>query len=134
MNLNSANAMDALLFRIDSTNPKQRLSRNFQLREFASKCGSHQVLIHPMLLVALQAIRDEYGASISITSGYRTPNHNASIENSAPNSLHTLGMAVDVTGDDLNRIASIASELGMVVRPYPERNFVHLDVGKPRNW
>ena len=133
MKLNSANAMDALLFRIDSTNPKERLSRNFQLREFASKCGSHQVLIHPMLLVALQAIQDEYGASISITSGYRTPNHNASV-GGAPNSLHTLGMAVDVAGDDLDRIAKIAMDLGMVVRPYPNKNFVHLDVGKPRNW
>jgi uncharacterized protein YcbK (DUF882 family) len=133
MNLNSANAMDALLFRIDSTNPKQRLSRNFQLREFASKCGSHQVLIHPMLLVGLQAIRDEYGAPISITSAYRTPNHNNSV-GGAPNSLHTLGMAADVTGDDIDSIASIASELGLTVRIYPEKNFVHLDVGKPRNW
>jgi uncharacterized protein YcbK (DUF882 family) len=133
MKLNSGNAMDALLFHIDSTNPKERLSRNFQLREFASKCGSHQVLIHPMLLVALQAIRDEYGAPISITSGYRTPNHNASV-GGAPNSLHTLGMAADVTGDDIDKIASIASELGLVFRIYPEKNFVHLDVGKPRKW
>ena len=125
--------MDALLFRIDSTNPKQRLSRNFQLREFASKCGSHQVLIHPMLLVGLQAIRDEYGAPIGITSGYRTPNHNKAV-GGAPSSLHMAGMAADVTGDDIDSIASIASELGLTVRIYPEKNFVHLDVGKPRNW
>jgi uncharacterized protein YcbK (DUF882 family) len=86
-----------------------------------------------MLLVALQAIRDEYGAPISITSAYRTPTHNKAV-GGAPNSLHTLGMAVDVTGDDIDSIALIASELGLVVRIYPEKNFVHLDVGKPRNW
>jgi uncharacterized protein YcbK (DUF882 family) len=133
MKLNSANPSDALLFHIDSTNPRRKLSRNFELREFASKCGSHQVLIHPMLLVGLQAIRDEYGAPIGITSGYRTPNHNKAV-GGAPSSLHMAGMAADVTGDDIDSIASIASELGLTVRIYPEKNFVHLDVGKPRNW
>lgn len=124
---------DALVFYLDGLNASKRLSRNFLLREFASKCGSNQVIIHPALLDAIQQIRDAYGKPIKITSGYRTPSHNESV-GGAENSLHTKGMALDIHGDDLDELERLCRDFGLVVRPYPNKRFIHIDVGVKRNW
>jgi uncharacterized protein YcbK (DUF882 family) len=128
------NSADAIYFRIDPQQPSFKVSRNFILSEYASKCGSFQVVLHPALILGVQRIRDEIGEPIKITSGYRTIGHNARI-GGAPNSYHTLGMACDLTYDgDLKRIQAIATGIGMVSRIYPDRNFIHVDVGTPRTW
>jgi zinc D-Ala-D-Ala carboxypeptidase len=133
MKLHNLNPSDVLALYIDQLGPTFKLSRNLQLREFASKCGSNQVLIHPALIVAFQAIRDSIGKPIRINSGYRSPSHNAKV-GGASESLHTKGMAMDLSSDFATpaEIQAIADSLGLVTRIYP--TFVHVDCGKFRKW
>jgi zinc D-Ala-D-Ala carboxypeptidase len=122
---------DTLELKLSQMGKNYRLSRNFQLHEFASKCGADTVLIHPALLVGMQGIRDILGVPLTINSGYRTVAHNDKI-NGAKHSLHMLGMAVDLSGHDPKEIAKVARDLGMVARTYP--TFCHVDIGENRNW
>ena len=78
-----------------------RLTENFSLAEFNSKCG------RPMpenvqkniaeLAKNLQVLRDKLKSRITITSGYRSPEHNSSPQvKGAKNSQHLLGTASDI--------------------------------------
>lgn len=75
------------------------LTKNFTKAEFESKDGSPMPLYVlqniQVLAEQLQVIRDEIGKPISITSGYRSPNHNARI-GGAKHSYHVRGMAADI--------------------------------------
>jgi uncharacterized protein YcbK (DUF882 family) len=127
------NASDVLRLSLKA-NPDLKLSRNFRLAELACKDGSDTVLVHPALILALQAIRDVAGAGIRINSGYRTPEYNKSI-GGATNSMHTLGMAADIviTGMTPMQVAAIANDLKLGgIKAYP--TFTHIDVGRPRTW
>ena len=131
---NSQNADDSLLFDLAFHGSSYRLSRNFTLGEMASKDGAPMVLIHPALILALQAIRDHTGKGVSINSGYRSPNHNRAI-NGSLNSLHTKGMAADIVirGMTPLEVASLAHDMGLGgIKAYPR--FTHIDVGVKRTW
>jgi uncharacterized protein YcbK (DUF882 family) len=131
---NSQNENDVLRFDRASNGDGYKLSRNFTLAEIASKDGSNLVLIHPSLILALQAIRDHTGRSVSINSGYRSPQHNTAI-GGAPNSLHVKGMAADIVirGMTPLEVASLAHDLGLGgIKAYP--TFTHIDVGIKRTW
>ena len=78
-------------------NPGQ-LTKNFHVREFYS--GSTPVPEHLMgnlrrLAQNLQVLRDYLDLPITINSGYRTPDHNASI-GGARNSQHLVAKAADI--------------------------------------
>lgn len=76
------------------------LTENFDLSEFESKDGSsmpsdvRQNIIR--LANALQVIRDYFNSPIMVTSGYRSPEHNATISGAATNSQHIHGKAADI--------------------------------------
>lgn len=72
-----------------------KLSKNFQVREFACKDGSDVILIDPLLIWILQNVRDYFGKPVNITSGYRTITHNRAVSGSSSDSYHTRGMAAD---------------------------------------
>jgi uncharacterized protein YcbK (DUF882 family) len=76
-----------------------KLTNNFSLQEFNSKCGRdipNNVLPNIIQLAKnLQVLRDAVGKSISITSGYRSPQHNKKI-GGAKDSQHVKGMAADI--------------------------------------
>lgn len=76
-----------------------QLTQNFTLNEFKSKDGKEFPLdvINNLrfLSVQLQTLRNALGKSISITSGYRSPEHNKKI-GGALNSFHVKGMAADI--------------------------------------
>ena len=76
-----------------------KLTNNFTLEEFNSKCGRdipNNVLPNILQLAKnLQVLRDSIGKSISITSGYRSPQHNKKI-GGAKDSQHVKGMAADI--------------------------------------
>lgn len=81
------------------------------------------------LVVYLQAIRDWAGASITINSGYRTPNHNASI-GGASNSQHIYGKAVDIVCSDKTplQLAQRAETLGMKgIEWNADLGYTHID-------
>jgi len=76
-----------------------KITENFSLAEFNSKCGRpmpNNVLKNIVELAKnLQIIRNEVKLPISITSGYRSPEHNASVKG-ARNSQHLRGTAADI--------------------------------------
>lgn len=122
-----------------------KLSPNFSLSEFASKCGSEtpQNVIANLtqLAIQLQVLRNEIGVSIIINSGYRSPKHNRRVGGS-PKSQHLQGRAADITarGFTPRQLADVIERLiregkmqngGLGVYP----TFVHYDIGGAgRRW
>ncbi len=77
----------------------------------------------------------------NIISGYRSPETNSALNSLskgvAKNSLHTVGMAIDirVPGLDLKTLRRVAMDLQRGgVGYYPSSDFVHVDVGRVRYW
>lgn len=132
---------DALLsevevFSLSHHGPDLPLSDNFVLGEFACNDGTDEVKIHPALVLAVQMIREHFGAPVKINSGYRTPAYNKKI-GGAKESQHVKGMAADIAvfGIDPDIVAEYAEEeLGMGgVGRY--NTFTHVDVwGSMRRW
>lgn len=91
----------------------RKLSANFTVREFRSKCGSDQVLVDEALVILLQKIRDHFGKAITINSAYRTAAHNKKVGGSTK-SQHLLGTAADiaVSGVTPLAVAQYAESLG----------------------
>jgi len=116
----------------------KQVSENFKVREFASGCGSDVVLLDERLPKVLQTIRELLGnKSISVSSGYRTPDHNARI-GGAKNSNHMRGMAADLQqkGTDQETMCRAAETAlakhkipGSIIK-YP--TFVHVDTSPTR--
>ena len=122
-----------------------QVTKNFNLNEFNSKCG------RPMpanvraniieLIKNLQVLRDEVNRPIYITSGYRSPEHNAKVKG-AKNSQHVQGTAVDlkVQGLKPKEVAPIIERLikegkmkqgGIGIYP----SWVHYDIrGTKARW
>jgi uncharacterized protein YcbK (DUF882 family) len=93
-----------------------KITNNFSLQEFDSKCGREmpsQVVTNIIELAKnLQVLRDEVKKSIQITSGYRSPEHNAKVKG-AKNSQHITGMAADikVSGMTPKQVAEVIERL-----------------------
>jgi uncharacterized protein YcbK (DUF882 family) len=122
-----------------------KITNNFSLQEFNSKCRRpipNRVLPNIIELAKnLQVLRDAVGKSITITSGYRSPEHNAKIKG-AKNSQHITGMAADikVTGMTPKEVALVIEgliESGKMnqggIGIYP--SWVHYDIrGTKARW
>jgi uncharacterized protein YcbK (DUF882 family) len=99
--------------------------------------------IDPQLLDLLVQVRGacESKECYELISGYRAPASNALLHNRskevASNSLHMQGMAADVRigGVALDHLRKAALALrGGGVGLYPVSDFVHMDVGRVRQW
>ena len=122
-----------------------KLTKNFSLQEFNSKCGRdipNEILPNIIELAKnLQVLRDAVNKPISITSGYRSPEHNAKVKG-AKNSQHIKGTAADikVRGMTPKEVALVIEELieqGKIkeggIGIY--RTWVHYDIrGKKARW
>jgi uncharacterized protein YcbK (DUF882 family) len=78
---------------------------------------------------------------VQVISGYRSPASNAALNarssGVATRSLHMQGMAMDirVPGVELGQVRKAALALGRGgVGYYPQSHFVHVDVGRVRQW
>jgi uncharacterized protein YcbK (DUF882 family) len=84
-----------------------QLTKNFKLSEFACNDGTPvpSCLFDNVAELArnLQVLRDEVKAPIVINSGYRTPEHNASV-GGKPHSMHLTAMAADIYVMGLNPV------------------------------
>lgn len=107
-----------------------KISKNFQVKEFACKDGSDIILINTELVDILQIIRDFFGSPVIINSAYRTPAHNKKV-GGVDDSVHLYGSAADITVrgvksndvyDFVNKLFPDKYGLGL----YP--TFVHIDV------
>ena len=109
----------------------EKLSESFRVREFACKDGSDKILIDTALVEYLQRIRNWAGAPLIISSGYRTPEHNAAIGGSR-SSYHTKGRAADIYVKDrkksIQEIARYAQAIGVLgIEENKDSNYVHID-------
>lgn len=93
-------------------NGNRRLAPDFKVREFRCKDGTDTVMVDETLTVVLQCIREHFGKAVVITSGYRTPAHNAAV-GGAKSSQHLLGRAADirVQGVSVEDVAAYAESL-----------------------
>ena len=105
------------------------LSRHFRVREFASSDGADEVLIDERLVTLRQRSRNWAGTAVRITSGYRSPSHNAAV-GGAKSSYHVKGQAADivVTGKTPAEVARFAQAIGAGgVGLYTASRFTHVD-------
>lgn len=94
------------------TDGNRRLAPDFKVRELRCRDGSDTVMVDEALMLLLQCIREHFGKAVTITSGYRTPAHNAKV-GGAKSSQHLLGRAADirVRGISVEDVASYAESL-----------------------
>lgn len=90
-------------------------------------------------LFLLQSWLGAYGyqRDIHVLSGYRTPQHNASLEGAAKNSMHIQGKAADIYMPGISPV--LLGRMGQMlgfggVGFYAARGFVHVDRGAVRSW
>ena len=114
----------------------RRLAPDFKVQELRCRDGTDTVMVDEVLTVVLQCIREHFGKAVTITSGYRTPAHNAAV-GGAKSSQHLYGRAADirVEGVSVEDVAAYAESLmpncGGIGR-YPVKagratGWVHLD-------
>jgi uncharacterized protein YcbK (DUF882 family) len=82
---------------------------------------------------ALEELRTHIGKPITVTSGYRCPEHNAAV-GGAPSSQHMLGLAADIlvpgmSASDLETAARHITTIKGIGRN-DHANFLHVDVRK----
>ena len=78
----------------------EKVGPHFKVKEFACKDGSTITFIDDYMVTILELLRRKLGKPIIITSGYRTPQHNAKV-GGAKYSYHMRGMAVDIRVDGI---------------------------------
>lgn len=119
-----------------------KLTKNFLLAEFQSKCGRSMpddVRQNIQKLAnSLQVLRDHLGKPITINSAYRSPEHNAKI-GGVRNSQHVLGRAADIAvqgmttrqvAAEIEKLIASGQMLQGAIGIYP--TFVHYDIRKTR--
>jgi uncharacterized protein YcbK (DUF882 family) len=107
----------------------EKVGPHFKVKEFACKDGSTITFIDDYMVTILELLRKKLKKPIIITSGYRTPQHNAKV-GGAKYSYHMRGMAVDirVNGISAKEVAKALDKIveggGIIVY----NSWVHFDV------
>lgn len=125
---------------------------NFTAAEMACK-GTGKIKVHSVLLdkleqlrAAVRAVPGYEEAVLPVSSGYRSPEHNAKVSSTGEAGPHTTGLAVDLTCSGALALLVVKMALGLKFTgvgisqkgPHGSR-FVHLDLlqdgpGCPRPW
>jgi zinc D-Ala-D-Ala carboxypeptidase len=108
---------------------------NFKPIEMRSK-GDNKLMIDEEAMDKLQALRTLIGKPIKITSAYRSPAHNKSV-GGAKGSQHLKAKAFDcqMPGHDPGQFEAAARRCGFYgFGFYESSNFIHIDIGPPREW
>lgn len=114
------------------------LSKNFSSHEFECRCRREDCVTQKIskdLIKNLQKLREVYGKSLTITSGYRCIWHNRAI-GSSDTSQHPLGNAADVACSDLATVEKQATDIFDAIGNGKPKGFIHLDIrtDKKRYW
>ena len=98
------------------------------------QCGCGKAKMDDDFMRVLDAIREEYGKPMSVSSGYRCPAHNANVSSTGHNGPHTTGLAADirVSGGDAHRLLELAMKYGIMGIGVKQNGahgvrFIHLD-------
>lgn len=124
------------------------MSSFFKLSEFQCQCKEKcpgkvpNLRLNDQLLETLNKVREEFGQSIIVTSGFRCKRHNSLI-GGAVASQHLLGTAADIrpasdSKEDLEELYRICKkEAGVVgLGDGRRKGFIHVDVrpGQRKEW
>jgi hypothetical protein len=104
---------------------------NFTPFEFECK-GSHRLVIVPAFMDRLQALRAAAAIPFPVSSGYRSPEHNARVSATGATGPHTTGRAVDINieGADAFKVVRLALAHGFTGIGIAQKGagrFIHLD-------
>jgi zinc D-Ala-D-Ala carboxypeptidase len=110
---------------------------NFSKHEFTCKHTGRNEMQHEFM-EKLQALRTEYGKSITISSGYRDPTHPVE-RGKTVSGAHTSGLACDIacSGSEAYKILELAFKHGfnrIGVHQRGAMRFIHLDIVKKSNF
>lgn len=104
-------------------------------REWADRM-SGAIVIVPEFLDLFEQLRSAVGFALPITSGYRTPEHNAVVSSTGDRGPHTHARAADIQiyGERALRVLAAAQALGFTgvgigqdLNLSPNRRYLHLD-------
>jgi uncharacterized protein YcbK (DUF882 family) len=108
---------------------------HFTLEEFACKgsdCCGNSAPMNPQLLFLCDDLRTACGFPLHVNSGFRCKIHNENV-GGAKNSFHTLGLAVDLSPRDADRMVLFEGVLrgrldyrNLSVGYY--KDFIHIDL------
>lgn len=110
------------------------LRKNFQVWEFASKCGNEIIIVNNKSLDKLQELRSKIGKVINLISGFRSYSHNKKVGGAA-DSRHLHGDAYDMEipkGYSLKGFTKVVEDVfghdsGVSMYPSSNTPFVHAD-------
>lgn len=126
---------DSEVRRVSTEGRGASCGKHFVLSEFQCKDGTDILLLHPSLVRHLNVLREYFGVSCRINSGFRTHAHNRN-EGGSTDSRHLYGMAADIVLDGVSpdRVADYAEEVDFGgVGKY--HDFTHVDVWlEERRW
>ena len=108
---------------------------NFSAQEIACR-GDDTIRIDEVALDKLQALRDRLGVPLIVNSAYRSPAYNRQV-GGAKHSMHLQGAAFDISmaNHDPESFETAAREIGFAgFGFYPRQNFMHIDIGRARQW
>jgi uncharacterized protein YcbK (DUF882 family) len=115
----------------------KQLSPHFNSSEFECSCDNCDVqLIDEELISKLEKVRELYGRSIRVNSGYRCADHNAKIGGKIRSS-HMSGLAADIsptllTLDDLDLLYEICYDIFDNIGDGRHKKFIHIDTRSPK--
>lgn len=104
-------------------------------REWACKY-SGTLVVDEDFLDLFEELRGQFGRPLVITSGYRSPEHNAVVSDTGDSGPHTTGRAVDVRvyGTPAFELVRLALDLGFTglgfgqdLKLRADRRYIHLD-------
>ena len=111
---------------------------NFNVSEFACKCGCNFNIIDQRIINMAQTIRDTLGVPVRVNSGCRCEKHNANV-GGVKGSKHTKGLAADLSCslgaakmfDTVKKLHAQGKlqDLDYCIR---YKNFIHIDCGGKR--
>ena len=113
----------------------EKLSANFRWSEFdchGTGCCD-MTMVDETLVKYLQRIRDHFGARVTVTSGYRCPEHNDAVSHASKTSKHMQGMAADIVVEGVKpaQVAAYAESIGILgiglYETAADGFFVHID-------
>ncbi len=116
----------------------KKLTENFNSKEFECSCGKCDIQkISQDLVDKLQQVREKYGKSITVTSGYRCEHHNKAI-GGKPNSSHLGGLAADIAPtlmniDELDDLYEICFNIFDNIGDGRSKKFIHVDIRPPKS-
>ena len=105
---------------------------------YVANSGVDTFCLVPNLRLVLWSFETYFGRKVVVSSGYRSPAHNADV-GGKEDSYHMRCMAADffIPGVDKRKLIAYAYRNGLVggLGCYPGRSFIHVDVrSRPHGW